>query len=77
MITRSNREHGGMRETVAENDKDNAMTVICHKKICPYVNSPFPACYCSRMNSQVVERTIRFCGCNYEECDIYEEHLTQ
>jgi len=28
------------------------------------------------MNSQVVEKAIKFCGGNYEECDIYEEHLT-
>ncbi len=40
-------------------------------KVC-VSNSPFPDCYCSRMNSQFVEKAIKFCSGNYEECDIYK-----
>ncbi len=47
------------------------------KAKCPYLRDPFEDCYCSQMNSQMAEKVIKFCGGNFEECDIYNKHVRE
>lgn len=49
----------------------------CDKTKCPFIREPFDDCYCSQMSSQVSDKVIKFCGGNYEECDIYVKHLKE
>jgi hypothetical protein len=42
------------------------------KKFCPFLSKPFDECYCVKMDSQNVERTVYFCGNNFETCEIYK-----
>jgi hypothetical protein len=50
------------------------MKESCNKEKCPHLGSPLADCYCSHMNSQMTEKTVKFCGGNYKECDIYKKH---
>ncbi|MBI5075235.1 MAG: hypothetical protein HZB62_08760 [Nitrospirae bacterium] len=47
----------------------------CDKTKCPFLNSPFPDCYCSQLTSQATDKVIKYCVGTYEECDIYRQHL--
>jgi len=47
----------------------------CDKTKCPYLKDPFEDCYCSHMNSQITEKIIKFCGGNFEDCEIYKKHV--
>ena len=49
----------------------------CIKSKCPFIKEPFEECYCSHMNSQMTEKMIKFCGENFEECEIYKKHLKE
>ncbi len=42
-----------------------------NKRHCPLIQEPSEECYCNKMNSQDIERTIYFCSRNYESCTIY------
>lgn len=44
---------------------------------CPYLLHPFSDCYCSQMNSQMTEKAVKFCGGDFKDCDVYQNHLTQ
>ena len=44
------------------------------KKLCPFLIEPFENCYCSRMDSQDIERAVNLCSHNFEICDIYRKH---
>ncbi len=50
------------------------MPNFCIRKKCPHIKEPFEECYCHHMSSQSVEKAVRFCGGNFEECDIYQRH---
>jgi len=49
----------------------------CIKAKCPFLRKPFEECYCSHMNSQSTEKMIKFCGGNFEECEIYKKHFKE
>lgn len=40
-------------------------------KVCPFVNSPLGDCYCLDMNSRTIEKVVRYCSGDYEQCVIY------
>jgi hypothetical protein len=44
------------------------------KKLCPFLLEPFENCYCVKMDSQDVERTVTLCNYNFEICDIYRKN---
>lgn len=39
---------------------------------CPFLANPFENCYCLSTSSLYTEATVRLCGGNFEECEIYE-----
>ncbi len=39
---------------------------------CPFLQNPFENCYCLSTSSLYTEATVRLCGGNFEECEIYE-----
>jgi len=41
---------------------------------CPFLQEPMDDCYCTKMNSQDVEKTIFYCGKNFETCEIYKKN---
>lgn len=47
----------------------------CDQTMCPFIKEPFEECYCSQMNSHATEKVVKYCGGNYEECDIYQKHI--
>lgn len=49
----------------------------CNEDKCPHLGAPHAECYCSRMNSQMIEKVIKFCGGNFRECDIYQNYHNQ
>ena len=42
-------------------------------RLCPILKEPFDDCYCLKMSSQDIERTVFLCSKNYELCDIYKK----
>jgi len=45
------------------------------KRNCPFVDEPFEYCYCASTNSINVKHVIRYCGGNFEECEIYKHSM--
>ena len=43
------------------------------RKICPFVQDPLHNCYCLKMGSQDIEKTVYYCSKYFESCDIYKE----
>jgi hypothetical protein len=39
--------------------------------MCPFLVDPCEECYVVRMDSQAIEWAIRYCGGEYEQCEIY------
>lgn len=39
---------------------------------CPLLPQYLEGCYCTNLISQNTEAAIRFCGGNYQECDVYK-----
>jgi hypothetical protein len=39
--------------------------------ICPFMNHPFPDCYCVRSEPLYIDKVLSLCGGNYGRCDIY------
>ncbi|MBI5100679.1 MAG: hypothetical protein HZB33_02400 [Nitrospirae bacterium] len=46
------------------------------KRVCPFVSGPFENCYCRSTSSMFVESTIKFCGGDFEKCEIYCHNKT-
>lgn len=42
-------------------------------KVCPYVNNPLRNCYCLDMNSRNIEKVVRYCSGDFQQCVIYIE----
>jgi hypothetical protein len=42
-------------------------------KVCPLVNNPRRDCYCLDMTSRNIEKVVRYCSGDYEQCAIYIE----
>jgi len=42
------------------------------RRLCPFLQEPFDDCYCIKMNSQNIEKTIYYCSKNFETCEIYK-----
>jgi hypothetical protein len=42
------------------------------RKVCPILKEPFDECYCMKMSSQDIERTVYLCTKSFELCDIYK-----
>jgi hypothetical protein len=42
-------------------------------KFCPHVQNPLIDCYCSRLGSAEIEKTIYYCGNNFTSCEIYKD----
>ena len=40
-------------------------------KLCPLVNNPRRDCYCLDMTSRNIEKVVRYCSGDYEQCAIY------
>lgn len=40
--------------------------------ICPIVKNPFTDCYCFNLNSRNINPTIKYCGNDFESCEIYK-----
>lgn len=43
--------------------------------LCPFILTPFDECYCASTSSLHTEDAIRYCGGNFENCDIYMKHV--
>ncbi len=41
------------------------------KAICPYIQDPFDDCYCMKLRSQDIEKTVYLCSNNFESCQLY------
>jgi hypothetical protein len=44
------------------------------EKACPFMKTPFDACYCAKNGSPVIEQVLNFCGGNYRQCEIYKSN---
>ncbi|MBI4688420.1 MAG: hypothetical protein HY756_11725 [Nitrospirae bacterium] len=42
------------------------------RRLCPFILSPAENCYCIKLSSQDVERTVFYCSKNFESCEIYK-----
>jgi hypothetical protein len=42
--------------------------------LCPFILAPFDECYCASTSSLHTEATIRYCGGNFEDCDVYRKY---
>ena len=51
----------------------HTVEVTKDKRLCPILKEPFDDCYCLKMNSQDIERTVFLCSKHYELCDIYKQ----
>ncbi len=40
-------------------------------KICPLVHRPLAECYCLDMTSRNIDKVLRYCSGDYEQCVIY------
>ncbi len=40
-------------------------------KVCPLVSNPRRDCYCLDMTSRNIEKVLRYCSGDYEQCLIY------
>ncbi len=40
---------------------------------CPYLKTPFPECFCTKLDSINAEAAVRYCGDRYKECEIYKK----
>lgn len=40
-------------------------------RLCPFVKNPFDDCYCIKLASQDIEKTIIYCGGNFERCEVF------
>jgi len=49
------------------------LEITTDKRLCPILKEPFDDCYCLKMNSQDIERTVFLCSKNYDLCDIYKK----
>jgi hypothetical protein len=45
------------------------------RMLCPFIRSPFAACYCASTSSLYTEATIHYCGGNFRQCEIYERNV--
>ncbi len=43
-----------------------------NKKLCPFLQDPFEDCYCIKMSSIDIERTVYLCSDNFKTCKIYK-----
>ena len=50
---------------------NKAVKKSTQKKLCPFLKDPSDACYCTKLNSQFVEKAIYFCGNNFDKCEIF------
>ena len=41
---------------------------------CPCLQNPFDDCYCTATSSGASEAVVRYCGGDYEHCDVYQSH---
>jgi hypothetical protein len=46
--------------------------LIINKRHCPFIQKPFDDCYCIKMSSLDIERTVYLCSENFEICEIYK-----
>lgn len=44
------------------------------QKRCPFLDDPREECYSAQMTSQKAEATLRFCGGDFESCDIFRKY---
>lgn len=52
---------------------ENKMLATSFKKgLCPFVRKPADNCFCIKMGSQDIEKTVYFCGQYFEACEIYK-----
>jgi hypothetical protein len=47
-----------------------------NKRRCPFTQDPFEECYVVRLRSEDVCNVICYCGGDFEECEIYQKHLS-
>jgi hypothetical protein len=45
------------------------------KRLCPFTRDPYDECFIIHTESKYTESIIKFCGGNYEECEIYKRNL--
>ncbi len=45
-------------------------------KICPLVHRPLTECYCLDMTSRNIDKVLRYCSGDYEQCVIYMKSRT-
>ncbi len=43
---------------------------------CPFSSDPFDDCYVVEMQSQNIPDAIRYCGGDFEDCDIFKRRFT-
>ena len=41
--------------------------------LCPFVASPFEACFVNSINSQNIDLAIYYCGKHFDECEIHKK----
>jgi hypothetical protein len=42
------------------------------ERFCPCIAEPSDACYCTKMESQYVDKMLYFCCNNFESCEIFK-----
>ena len=41
------------------------------RRFCPFIRNPFDDCYCIKLASQDIEKTIIYCSGNFERCEVF------
>ncbi len=49
----------------------SALRPLSRYKICPYLRSPLPECYCAHLSSHNISKIIIYCSSDYISCQIY------
>lgn len=45
--------------------------------VCPFVDEPRVDCYCFNMNSQNIPKAVKYCGCDFIKCEIYQSIMSK
>jgi len=53
-----------------ENPKSRPLNTT--QMICPLVDQPHEKCYCSELKSKNIEKILRYCRDNFQQCQIYK-----
>lgn len=63
-----------MTEEVIDRTEQRMLKNTPGRMLCPFIGAPFEECFCASTSSLHTESAIRYCGGNFEECEIYRKY---